>query len=44
MTKLALLTCEVDLELGVCPVVQDCCSSSFFLTIIHSINSLLESR
>jgi len=42
MTKLALLTCEVDLELGVCPVVQDCCSS-FFLTIIHSINSLLES-
>jgi len=27
MTKLALLTCEVDLELGVCPVVQDCCSN-----------------
>jgi len=29
MTKLALLTYEVDLELGVCPVVQDCCSCSW---------------
>jgi hypothetical protein len=29
MTKLALLTYEVDLELGVCPVVQDCYYSLF---------------
>jgi hypothetical protein len=39
MTKLALLTYEVDLELGVCPVVQD-----YYYSLFSNDHTLLSNR